>query len=146
MTLQIITEPKEQIAQYVIERINSTSTPDDLFRYTALGLLKDNKLVAGLIYTDYVGTSIDIHIGAHPNKRWMTKELLIMIFHYPFIQLGVQRITAKIASKNKDARNLAERWGFTQEGAMREAIKDDDLIIYGMLKNECKWIENDSNK
>lgn len=140
----IIFEPKERIAEYVIQRIGSDNTPDDLFRYVTIGLIKDNKLVAGLIYYDYTGTSISVHIGGHPNKRWLTKELLKVMFHYPFIQLGVNRITGYVAAKNKDAIKFDEKLGFVREGVLRKATKDDDLIVYGMLREECRWINKET--
>jgi len=136
----IIFEPKEQIAEYVLQMIGSFNTPDDLFRYTALAILKNGIIQAGIVFERFTGESIEMHIAANPSKRWMTKTFLHLWFHYPFIQLGVNRITANIASKNKSALNLAERLGFKKEGVIREAMGGDDLIAYGMLKNECRFI------
>ena len=64
------------------------------------------------------------------------------MFDYPFNQLGVNRITGLVAKKNKEARRFDEHLGFKYEGNMRHALADDDMLIYGMLKRECKWLKN----
>jgi RimJ/RimL family protein N-acetyltransferase len=139
-TIAIVSEPKEKIAEYVLASINSTSVPSDLFRYTAIAVIKNGVIQAGILYERFTGESIEIHIGANPNKRWLTKSFLHAWFHYPFVQLGVNRITANIASKNTTAIKMAEHLGFIKEGVIREAMDGDDLIAYGMLKNECRFI------
>jgi RimJ/RimL family protein N-acetyltransferase len=138
--LEIIFEPKEQIAEYVLQRINSKSPVSDLFHYTAMAITKNDEIQAGIVFERYTGESIELHIGANPSKRWLTREFLNLWFHYPFVQLGVNRITANIATKNTSARKLAEHLGFIKEGLLREAMGGDDLIAYGMLKRECRFI------
>jgi RimJ/RimL family protein N-acetyltransferase len=42
---------------------------------------------------------------------------------------------------NTRARRLVEGAGFTLEGLMRSAAADGgDVLIYGMLKPECRWV------
>ena len=82
------------------------------------------------------------HIAGKPGRRWLTREFLFAIFDYPFNQLGVRRITGLVPKKNKDARRFDEHLGFEYEGNMRNALADDDMIIYGMLKEKCKWLKS----
>jgi hypothetical protein len=35
--------------------------------------------------------------------------------------------------------------GFVQEGRLRQLYAPHDAILWGMLKEECKWIRNQDN-
>lgn len=50
-------------------------------------------------------------------------------------------MTARVPVSNLRARRLVEGAGFVLEGLMRSAASDrGDLLIYGMLKQECHWV------
>ena len=137
----IVTQPKQQIADFVTYAIGQgRHMPFDNF--SALGLVKDNELIAGVIYNHFTSTNIMAHIAGKPGRRWLTREFLFAMFDYPFNQLGVRRITGLVPKKNKDARRFDEHLGFEYEGNMRNALADDDMIIYGMLKEKCKWLKS----
>jgi RimJ/RimL family protein N-acetyltransferase len=108
--------------------------------YQAIGLERDGQLVASVVYNYYTGFNIAMHIAAIPGCRWLTKEYLKVAFRYPFEQLNVQRVTGYVPSTNLTARRFDEHLGFVEEGRMRQALPDDDLIVYGMLKTECRWL------
>ena len=62
---------------------------------------------------------------------------------YPFVQLDCQRATVIVRKKNKRSRKFVEWLGFRQEGCCRRGFKDDDAIIYGLLREECRWIKEE---
>lgn len=110
-------------------------------RCSALGIADDGQLIAGWVYTAYDGHSVMIHV-ASTDPRWMSKGRLFALFHYPYEQLGVVRINAVIARKNKRARRVCERLGFKEEGLLRRGYDGkQDGVVYGMLKHECRWID-----
>jgi len=44
---------------------------------------------------------------------------------------------------NMRARRLVEGAGFVLEGLVRSAAPDGgDVLIYGMLKEECRWVSS----
>lgn len=136
----IVTQPKEAIADFVSSVIGEGEHfPFD--EYTALGLINDDEIIAGVIYTNYAKPNILAHIAALPNKRWLNREFLFAMFDYPFNQLGCNRITGLVAKKNKEARRFDTHLGFEYEGNMRQALPDDDMLIYGMIKEKCKWLK-----
>lgn len=138
----IITQPKDEIADFV-QRMGGGGP----FReFTALGLVKDGELVAGVIYNLYTGTSICMHVGAKPGRRWLTRGFLYAAFDYPFNELKCRRVTGLVPSKNSDARRFDRHLGFEFEGIMRHALADDDLMIFGLLKENCRWLSLDSAK
>tara|TARA_R110000796_G_scaffold214260_1_gene330255 strand:- start:1301 stop:1765 length:465 start_codon:yes stop_codon:yes gene_type:complete len=136
----IIAQPKEEIGKFVSTIIgHGQHFPFD--DYSALGLVKDNELIAGVVYNYYNKPNIFAHIAATPGKRWLTKEFLFAMFDYPFNQLGCNRVTGLVPKKNKEARRFDTHLGFEYEGNMRHALPDDDMLIYGMLKEKCKWLK-----
>ncbi len=109
--------------------------------FVAIGIEDKGGIVAGVVYNNYRnGCDIEVHLAGKAGKLWATRENLGVWFGYPFNQLGVKRITSAAAGKNIKSRRFTEHVGFTQEGIMRGSLPNDDLIIYGMLKNECRWI------
>lgn len=108
--------------------------------HRVIGLERDGNIQAACIYNCYSGADIAIHIAAVPGRRWLTRSYICACFAYPFLQLGVRRLTGYVPSKNTDALRLDLHLGFTQEGVMRHALWDDDIIVLGMLKEECRFI------
>lgn len=105
-----------------------------------IGIVKDGRIIAGVVYNLYTGTGICMHVAAE-GKGWMTKDFLRACFHYPFVQLGCRRVTGLVRVDNFQAQKFDEHLGFKREGIIRQGDDDGcDLIIYGMLRRECRWI------
>jgi hypothetical protein len=67
------------------------------------------------IYHDFSDNDVQItFVTATP--RWATPGNVRAILHYPFIQLGVKRMTAVTNKSNKKARKILEGVGFKIEG------------------------------
>jgi RimJ/RimL family protein N-acetyltransferase len=108
-------------------------------RGTAIGKLnEEGDLVAGVLYEDWNGVNINEHIAAEGN--WASKKFLWVMFHYPFCQLKVKRITAPVCSTNEKVIKLVEHMGFTLECRLSQATPRGDLLIYRMFKEECRYI------
>ena len=135
----VIATHKEQLAEWARVRVPGVESFGGA--YQALGLVDAERIWAAVIYTDYSRFNICMHVAAE-GRQWMTKGFLFAVFDYPFNQLQVDRVTAFVASKNLRSRRFVEHIGFTREGALREAHHGDDLIAYGMLRRECRWIEH----
>ena len=108
----------------------------------AIGLQRRGELIAGVVYDMYYpGVSIRMHVAAKPGSGWAKHNHLTEFFSYPFKQLKVKRVTAPVLAKNKPASLFLQKIGFTLEGCMRqESETDDDMLIFGMLKSECRWL------
>lgn len=129
----------ERIARWVQKHcpLLELTTP-----YTAIGLLDQAgaELVAGVVYDTFTGHNIEVHTAA-VGKPW-TRLYLGECFRYPFEQLKVERLTAKIAANNAASRAFVEGLGFKLEGTLRQWLPSGtDLMIYGMLKSECRWLQ-----
>lgn len=110
-----------------------------------IGLEKDGEMVAGVVYSDWCGTNIWAHVAAIPGRRWMTpsayKKFTHACFHYPFVYLGVNRMTGWVEANNLEARRFDEHLGFKQEAVLRGAARDGgDVIIYVMFREDCRYV------
>jgi RimJ/RimL family protein N-acetyltransferase len=130
----------ERVRNWVAARVD-----EDRFHETdtAIGLEENGELIAGVVYNMYTGPSISMHVAAVVGKRWLTRDFLYRVFAYPFIQLGCNRVTGLVREDNLQAQKFDEHIGFVREGLMRGACDDgQNMILYGMLRKECRWLEN----
>lgn len=137
MTWNIILDQKDRCGEWARGRIPHVDSWGEWFE--AIGLERDGELVAVVVYNLYSQCDIAMHVAAEPGRRWMTRAFLRTVFRYPFVQLECRRVTGFVPAKNFDAQRFDEHIGFTREGLMREALPDDDVIVYGMLERECRW-------
>jgi len=107
---------------------------------TAIGVMENGKLLAGVVYSDYrPNLSIEMNI-ASVDKRWCSRHNLKIFFQYTFTQLNLGRAQATCSVMNEGAISMLLRLGFKQEGYHPQARYDGDALSFGMLKHNCKWI------
>jgi RimJ/RimL family protein N-acetyltransferase len=115
----------------------------DAETYSFIGFIEDNKIVGGLLFTDYDGHNVYVHL-ALDDPRICQRRFIKLMFSYCFNQLRCGRVTAVTMNGKKRNEKLINGVGFTKEGVIRKAFnKGDhyvDAAVYGMLKDECKWI------
>lgn len=94
-------------------------------------------MVGGVVFTQH----------SHPNivmacvlEAPLTRMFLRAMFLYPFLQLKCERITLLIDDNNLKSLRLVEHVGFEREGCMRRARPGGDVFVYGLLKENCKWV------
>lgn len=133
----ILWDARERVAAWVSER---TGTPGWGEWYQGIGHERDGELIAGVIFNFWTPADIALHIAADPGAAWLTGEFARAIFGYPFSQLNTRRVSAFPQSKDEGARKLVESLGFSHEGTMRHAYPDDDAEVYGLLKEDCRYL------
>lgn len=134
---RIVCGEKERCAAMLFGALPYVRSLDNF--YEAIGLEEDGDLIAVVVYNLFSGADISMHVAAVGGRRWMTREYLKAVFRYPFVQLGVRRVSGFVPSRNADAIRFNEHLGFQREGVMRHALPDDDVIVFGMLKEECRF-------
>ena len=106
----------------------------------SLGILLENKLIAGIIINDirpYVDAWLTIYAQ---NKRWCTRRVLRTVFDVVFNLLKCRRASVMVDADNTQSRKLVLRLGFVQEGVLRAYQNNGhDGLVYSMLTNECRW-------
>lgn len=112
------------------------------FRADAKGIAKERGgvLQAVVVFDTFSSCDCNMHIASDGSRRWLSRGLLKEAFAYPFIQLGLRRVTAIVPRKNREALLFDGRLGFEVEGVCREALPDDDVVILGLLRRDCRLI------
>jgi len=76
---------------------------------------------------------------AYKNQGFM-KEAMLPILDYGFNQMKLNRIEAFISPKNEPSLRLVKRYGFREEGLLREHYCKDDVIedslVFGLLRKD----------
>lgn len=128
----------ERVLKWVGDRVDGEAFSPGAI---GIGLEEDGELIAGVVFNMYTKSSICMHVAAIPGKRWMTREFLWRVFAYPFIQLKCNRVTGLVREDNLVAQKFDEHIGFKREGLVRKGAADGtNFILYGMLKEECRWL------
>ena len=91
-------------------------------------------------YNAHFGHYLSMHVASDGNRRWLTRDVLRLIFGYAFDYKGVNRINAVVAQSNIPAQVMCLKLGFRIEATLRCGADDGtDGILFGMLMTECPW-------
>lgn len=111
-----------------------------------IGLERDGELVAGAIYEGINQHNAWVHLAGKPGRQWMTREFLRYGFYYPFVELGLSRLSGYVNESNLEARRLDEHLGYREEARLKGAAPDGgDVIIYVMWRDECRFLPGDNH-
>jgi len=85
---------------------------------TTIGIVSsEGEIMAVAFYNNYRQNHGDIEISlVAATPRWATPGNIRALLHYPFVQLGVQRLTAHTTKANKRFRKILEHYGARLEG------------------------------
>lgn len=106
-----------------------------------IAAVKGDEILAVVCYDTFTEFDCHMHIASNGSRRWLSRTLLREAFAYPFIQCGLRRVTGLVAASNQDAMRFDLHLGFRIEGLCREGAPDGDLFILGMLRRECRFIQ-----
>jgi RimJ/RimL family protein N-acetyltransferase len=135
--VQIIYGEEDVLLPWAAERIG-VSFRDDA---RTIGLARnDGTLVAVVVYDSFSRADCNMHIASDGSGHWMTKQLVLHAFAYPFVQCGLRRVTGLVPAKNTRALEFDLKLGFEVEGLCRNALPDDDIIVLGMTRDRCRFI------
>lgn len=134
---RLIYNENDRLKAWAVERYPDAAVEEDSH---AMGYEVDGELVVVVLYNGFTTHCCSMHVVSDGKSRWPSRGFLAAAFAYPFEQLGLHRVTAYVPAKNTAALMLDLRLGFQPEGRMVEALPDDDLIVLGMLRRNCKWL------
>jgi len=104
---------------------------------SAIGLMKDGVIVAGVIYENWNRASIFCHIAIEGR---MTKAYLKAIFDYPFNACNVKKIIVPVVSNHVKSIKLVTNMGFTEEARIVDGSQDGDIIFLTMTRENCRFL------
>lgn len=145
--LSMVVGQHQEIADWVAERQGVAPDAMNWGNFNTLSFLDDRGVKVALVYNGFHWPNVSIHVAAREGALWCKKDILFHIFSYPFVELRCRRITAPVDASNKRSRELVEHLGFVREGTLRKATRSGgDVCIYGMLAEECRWINKEDLK
>lgn len=130
-----------KVTDWVAQRTGGVAQPGDV----GIGLVEDDRLIAGVSFDRWNGASICMHVAAEPGARWMTRQYLHVCFRYPFEQIKVRKIVGLVGAKNVEARRFDEHLGFVLEATLSDAHPDGSLLVYTMTREQCRWLSLKEN-
>lgn len=93
-------------------------------------------VIAAAAFTNLTPRNVHINLAG---RAALSRLCLRVNADLVFNQLGCRRLTALTELTGPMSR-MMNRLGFTYEGRLRCYYKDDrDAIVWGMLKEECRW-------
>lgn len=83
--------------------------------------------------------------------HWLSRPVIQRVMDSAFNGLGVRRLSSfAIVGQTDTAGETLARLGFRVEGVMREAYMTEsgnaDVKLYGMLRNECRWLKKEASE
>lgn len=103
-----------------------------------IGFERHGELVCVAGYNYYHGNSICVHF--YSQGGYVSKQYLVVVHAYPFLQLGVSFMVAMISTANKKALNLARKLGYEPKTIVPGVFNDGDLMIATLKKTDCRYI------
>lgn len=96
--------------------------------------------IASALFENYNGASIMLHFAAIAGKRWMNRDYLWYVFHYPFEELKVKKLIAPVESTNTDSVRFTDHIGWNLEATLKDAAPKGDIKLYTMTRDQCRWL------
>lgn len=103
-----------------------------------IGLEKNGDLVAGVLYDNFNGKSICMHVAGVGS--WLNREYLKVCFDYPFNRLKVVKLIGIVDGGNHKSMRFVRHLGFVQEAIIKDAGRSMDLHIWTMTREQCRYI------
>lgn len=123
----------EEIAAVVGRMTGSHITPP----YTAIGVAYRGLIIGGFVFNNFTGPDIEMSVAG---KHVISRGVLRAVARYTFGQLGVRRVSITMRATDKTTQDIAQRLGFTLEGFKHQAFWNDDAVLMGLTKDNCRWL------
>ena len=106
----------------------------------AMGWMEHDELRAVVVWDNFSECDCNIHIASDGKPHWFKRQFMIASFMHPFVQWNLRRVTGLVPAKNEKALKFDKNLGFVEEGYLKNALPDGDLVVLGMLRENCRFI------
>lgn len=109
--------------------------------FRAIKAIDRHGMIQGMIgYDLWTPNTVWMHIALR--TPYVLKSLIRPAFEYPFIQSKLGAVLCGVISTNKKSTNLVRGVGFREVYRIKDGwVKGDDMVIYEMRRDECRWIK-----
>ena len=130
----IITKPQDELIALLCKKIDYIPSP-------GMNVIANTDEVGDILgvvgYDRWTKYTVEIHAAGH--GKWLSDDLRHLMFHYPFIEVGVNAVYAHMCSNNIKAVKRAEKLGLVEQCRLKSGSDDGDLIISVIYKDD--WIK-----
>lgn len=127
---------------YEVKLAWETLTGERLDRemYSYVYGVSDNHVKAMIVYCDYTGYSITVHMYA---PRVLNRKLVQVGLMYPFQDLKVTKLYSEFSIKKDQTRRCLEGAGFRYEALIEDFYGEgeDKVIMVATEKDITRWIK-----
>jgi hypothetical protein len=103
----------------------------------AIARFRDDELMGGVVFTDYYKNH-SITVFAHSwHRYWLNRDLLHVIFDYPFNQLGVKHL---FAQAREDKTSFEMNIGFKIVARLENFYPDVAKVWMRMDRDDCRFL------
>lgn len=135
--MRVLYEPQADLLDFVVWKLGMTDNFAPEAR--AIGWGTGWHIAAVAVFFRFMPYECEVAFAVDA-RRWFDRAFARAAFAYPFVQLGLERITCDVSSADRNARSLARMLGFQPEGRKRRLEPAHDRLIYGLLRTECRWL------
>ena len=110
---QTLPEKNKAVGDFVSRVI--WGQPERVENYCTMGVFRHDELIAGTLYHNWHPEEgvIELTSGA-TTPRWLTKPVIMAMFHLPFDMLGARLAVLRVSEHNTQMRGIAQRFGFSE--------------------------------
>ena len=101
--------------------------------------VEGDELLGGVVYKDYTGVSIAMHVAAF-RDHGLNRDMLWVCFDYPFNQLGVRKVFAQMREANTKALEFNLKIGFKIVTKINDVFPDGACVLSSLAREDCRWL------
>lgn len=90
------------------------------------------------VIKEYTGASVMLHMAAR-DSNWMTRDLVIAVFHYIFVQLGCNSAFAIADETNTTSLDIMRRLRFKEVASLPGMFAASDGVMLRLSRDDCRW-------
>lgn len=121
------------------ERWLATKLPRAYDSRLLTNLDESGQPIGCIVYSHITDKNLEMAVVT-PHGRGLNLEFMYRMFAYPFLQLRLPHVSTIADEANEASIRLTLHAGFQIEGRMRRIHNGRDGIIFGMCRDECRWI------
>ncbi len=106
----------------------------------------DNRLQVVVGFNGFVGRVCQMHVAMTKGYAFTPRELLRAAFDFAFTALKVKKLVGIVDSANEKAMRYDKHLGFVEEHRMPGMHMEGDLVVFGMTRDQCKYLEKEDAK
>lgn len=132
--MRLVRDRSQEVAEWTALNIPHV----DMFGpCVAIGVQDETDFLAGIVFHDWQPAHKTMQVSmAAITPRWARRRVILDILHYPFEEVGVEKLWAAMPSKNERAIRLNLGMGFTREAILARHFGKDHALITRMFRKD----------